>query len=196
MAMEKPGHKSGDTLSRKDQAKLDAWLKTQRGRPQYRHAPPARLAVAKIMKPLSAKHGAGVNAISQNWESLAGKRFAKISRPVKIHGSKEGRTLVIKAPGAAGALIMAASNQILDRLNTFLGHGHISRLRVIQGAMTNRGTHQEGADTRPQPKPAGLTPKTAQSLQSSLAHIEDDALREALEALGRKALAEAAQKRT
>jgi len=71
---------------------------------------------------------------------------------------------VIKAPGAASALIMAGSGQILDRLNTFLGHGHISKLRVIQGAMTQGAGRTDKNDTRPQPKPAGLAPKAAQTL--------------------------------
>lgn len=182
--------KAENNLSREDKLALAKWLATQRGRPQYRHAPPARAAVTKIVKPLSSKFGAGVGAISQNWEQIAGPRFAKISRPVKMMGGKDGRTLVIKAPGAASALIMASSGQILSRLNTFLGHGHVARIRVMQGAMNTTRVD----DPRPQPAPRGLTPSAATSLQSGLAHVRDNALRDALEALGKKALSQAPQK--
>ncbi|WP_371396174.1 DUF721 domain-containing protein [Fretibacter rubidus] len=177
-----------EKLSREDQAKLTRWLSEQRGRRQYRHAPKASVSVAKIIKPLSSKFGAGVTPIHQNWEQIAGKRFAKISRPVKIMGGKDGRTLVIKAPGAAAALIMASSGQILDRLNSFLGYGHIARIKVIHGAM--KTAPQSAA---PKPSPRGLSATEARELQSSLAHIKDDALRQALETLGKKTLSETRQ---
>lgn len=181
--------KTENRLSRDERAKLSLWLAQQRGRRQYRHAPPASASVSKIVKPLSAKFGAGVTAIHQNWETIAGRRFAKISRPVKITGGKDGRTLVIKAPGPAAALIMASSGQILDRLNSFLGYGHITRIKLIQGAM-----NPKPAAPNPTPSPRGLSPSEKASLQSGLEHIEDDALRQALEGLGKKTLAQTRQR--
>lgn len=182
--MDKPENK----LSRDDQAKLSLWLSQQRGRRQYRHAPPASVSVSKIVKPLSSKFGAGVTAIHQNWETIAGRRFAKLSRPVKITGGKNGRTLIIKAPGPAASLIMAGSGQILDRLNSFLGYGHITRIKVIQGAM-----NPKPRAAAPTPSPRGLSPSETEALQSGLEHIEDDALRQALEGLGKKTLSQTRQ---
>jgi hypothetical protein len=170
--------------SREEKAKLTAWLSTQRGRPQYRHAPAASRAVRKIVKPLSRKFGAGVNAISENWQEIAGPRFAKFSRPVKITGGRDGRTLYIQAPGAAAALIMASSGQIIDRLNTFLGYGHISRIKVIQGPANPNAKSSLPANSAPR----GLTPSEDRSLHSALSSVKDPALKEALEKLGRKAL--------
>ena len=170
-------------MTREERARLTAWLNTQRGKRQYRHAPPAARAVQKIIKPLSSKHGAGVSAITENWPEIAGPRFAKFSRPVKMTGGRDGRTLHIQAPGAAAALIMAASGQILDRLNTFLGHGHVARIKVSQSAM------KKAAPTAPHIKdPRGLSPSESTSLQSGLSKVKDPALKQALDRLGRKAL--------
>lgn len=184
--MDKPENQ----LSRKDAAALAQWLANQRGRPQYRHAPSAAMSVNKILRPLAKKFGAGITPIHQNWDHIMGKRFAKISSPVKMMGGRDGRTLVIKAPGAAAALIMASSGQILDRLNTFLGHGHVARIKVIQSAMDTATPHAPTAA----PSARGLTPREDAALQSGLSGVSDPALRQALEALGRKALGEAPPK--
>ena len=173
-----------EAITREERAKLTAWLSTQRGKRQYRHAPSAARAVQKIIKPLSSRHGAGVSAISENWLEIAGTRFAKFSRPVKITGGRDGRTLHIQAPGAAAALIMAGSGQVLDRLNTFLGHGHISRIKVIQGAM------KTSSKATPRQEPRGLTPSQDSELQSGLSKVKDPALKRALESFGRKALSQ------
>lgn len=177
-------NKETNELSREERARLAAWLSTQRGKRQYRHAPPAARAVQKIVKPLSGKFGAGVSAISENWPEIAGSRFAKFSRPLKITGGRDGRTLHIQAPGAAAALIMAGSGQILDRLNTFLGHGHISRIKVSQSAM------KTAPENRERKEPRGLSPSQDGALQSGLSKVKDPALKQALQALGRKALSQ------
>lgn len=180
-----------DCLTREEKARLTSWLSSQRGKPQYRHAPPASRAVRKIVKPLSKKFGAGVNAISENWKDIAGPRFSKFSRPVKITGGRDGRTLYIQAPGAAAALIMAGSGQILDRLNTFLGYGHIARIKVIQGPSKAVGAAHEhtGAAVDKTARPErGLSPSENTALHSGLSSVSDPALKEALEQLGRKTL--------
>lgn len=177
-------NKEANELSREDRARLAAWLSTQRGRPQYRHAPPAARAVQKIVKPLSSKFGSGVSAIAENWPEIAGPRFAKFSRPLKITGGRDGRTLHIQAPGAAASLIAAGSGQILDRLNTFLGHGHIARIRVSQSAM------KAAAPSAVKQEPRGLSPSQSDELQSGLSKVKDPALKQALEELGRKALSQ------
>ena len=41
------------SLSRKDKQSINEWLEGQRGKPQYRPAPTAGIAVAKVVKPLS-----------------------------------------------------------------------------------------------------------------------------------------------
>lgn len=157
------------------------WLEGQRGRPQYRSAPHARNAVAKIMRPLARKHGSGSTGLAAHWPAIAGPRFAKISRPLKFASGREGRSLVIAAPGPAAALIMASSNKIIERANGFLGAGHIRHIKIIQTNMRTESSRGRAA-------PRGLSQQAGDRLQSGLETVEDPALKEALERLGRRVL--------
>lgn len=172
---------------RKERQALAQWLNTQRGRPQYRHAPHAAHSLSKVIRPLSKKHGAGLSPIIENWTAIAGKRFAKHARPIRITGGREGRTLIIKAAGPASALVAASSGQILERLNTLLGYGHIARIKVTSGAMETTSIPQTRQKAR-------LSPLETEQLQSGLETVSDIGLKEALEKLGRAALAKSKNK--
>lgn len=172
------------TISRKDKQTLSHWLEQKRGKPQYRPAPMAGVAVSKVLRPLSKKFGgktgASAAALSKHWPQIVGARWAKISTPLKFTGSREGRTLVITAPGAAATLIMSASGPIIERLNGHLGDGYVSRIRVIQ-------TKMKDASKVSIPK-RGLSPREESKLQEGLSNIENDGLKQALEKLGRGVL--------
>lgn len=161
--------------------RLGEWIETQRGRPQFRAAPNAGLAVSKIMRPLARKHGGGSSAMSLEkiWPDIMGPRWSKISSPVRFLGGRNGRTLVISAPGPAASLIFAQSGPILERLNAHLGSSHVSRIKVIQSRMT--------IPPRTEPK-KGLEPRQESDLQDSLSGIKNERLKRALEQMGRQIL--------
>lgn len=167
------------TLSREDKQKITQWLERQRARPQYRSAPTAGMAVSKVMRPLSKKYGSGSSALALGriWPEIMGPRWSKISTPVRFVGGRDGKTLVISAPGAAAALIMAASGPIIDRLNTHLGPNHVKSIKVVQSKMRTDGATIKSA--------RGLRPTETAKLQEGLAKIESDDLKSALEKLGR-----------
>lgn len=167
--------------SRKDKVAISRWLENQRGRPQYRPAPHVSRAMARVMRPLSKTYGVGHTGLAAHWDDIVGARFAKISKPVKFSGGKDGRTLIIRAPGPAAALIMAASQTIIDRVNGYLGDGHIRHIRVLQTRMKTESIRQA--------VPKGLTPRAQAKLQSGLENINDPDLKQALEGLGRKVIA-------
>ena len=172
------------TISRKDKQTLSHWLEQKRGKPQYRPAPAASVAVGKILRPLSKKFGgkagASAAALTKHWPQIVGARWSKISSPLKFTGGRDGRTLVIAAPGAAATLIMSASGPIIERLNGHLGEGYVARIRVIQTKMSS-------ANKASMPK-RGLSPREESQLQEGLSKIENDGLRQALEKLGRGVL--------
>ena len=140
--------------------------------------------MGKVIRPLSKKFGgkagASAAALSKHWPQIVGARWAKISSPVKFTGGKDGRTLVINAPGAAATLIMSASGPIIERLNGHLGEGYVTRLRVIQTKMN--------ASVKTSIAKRGLSPREETQLQEGLSNIENDGLRQALEKLGRGVL--------
>jgi len=168
----------------KPNPKVSRWLETQRGRPQYRPAPHAAKVVARIMRPLSKKHGGGHTALAQNWTQIVGDRFGKFSRPVKFLGGKDGRTLVVSAPGPAAALIMASSATLIEQVNGFLGPNHIRHIKVIQTQLQVRSKDE----VRSRPTSQGLSPIANDQLQSGLENISSPELKAVLENLGRKVM--------
>lgn len=160
---------------------LNTWIEGQRGRPQYRAAPNAGLAVSKIMRPLARKHGGGRSAMSLEkvWPEIMGPKWSKISTPVRFLGGRNGRTLIISAPGPAAALIMAQSGPIIERLNAHLGSSHVTRLKLVQSRMTAR------AATRPK---RGLAPRQEMALRDGLSQVKNEKLKVALEAMGRNVI--------
>lgn len=168
---------------RRGRAVIDRWLKQQRGKRSYSAAPPAGRAVAKIMKPLSSKFGAGRSGLTEHWEDIVGPRFARISTPLRFLGGRNGRTLLIAAPGPAAALITAAGSAIIDRANGYLGPGYIQHIKVQQTKM--RDGQLAGAKAN---RSKDLTPRQNEELQMSLENIKDPDLKTALEKLGRQVI--------
>ncbi len=172
------------SLSRKDKQSIIHWLEGQRGKPQYRPTPIVGVAVNKVVRPLSKKYSGGSSAtmLQKNWSDIVGTRWAKISTPLKFTGGREGRTLVISAPGAAATLIMAASGPIIERLNTHLGAGHVMKLRLIQNKLKTE------AKTSGIKK--GLSPRQENNLQEGLSNLPEGSLKQALTKLGRGVLSD------
>ena len=172
------------SLSRKDKQAINQWLEGQRAKPQYRPAPTAGIAVAKVVRPLSKKYGGGSSAamLQKHWPDIVGARWSKISTPVKFTGGREGRTLVISAPGAAATLIMAASGSIIERLNTHLGAGQVTKLRLIQSKLK---TNETSSGTK-----RGLSPRQENQLQDGLSKLPEGSLKQALTKLGRGVLSD------
>lgn len=170
------------SLSRKDKQSINEWLEGQRGKPQYRPAPTAGIAVAKVVKPLSKKYKGSSSAamLNKNWPEIVGQRWAKISTPVKFTGGRDGRTLVISAPGAAATLIMAASGPIIERLNMHLGTGHVAKLRLVQTKLKT--------DSHNLAPKRGLSPSQEVYLQDGLSNLPEGGLKQALNKLGRGVL--------
>ena len=168
--------------TRKNKQVIGQWLESQRGRAQYRPAPTAGMAVAKIVRPLSKKFQGGSSAamLHKHWPEIVGERWAKISTPVKFTGGKDGRTLVISAPGGAAALISAASGAILERLNAYMGEGSVSYIRLVQSKIATQAPSKA--------RKRGLSPSEQNKLQEGLSKIPEGDLKQALEKLGRGVL--------
>lgn len=165
---------------------LGRWVETQRGRPQYRAAPNAGLSVSKVMRPLAKKYGGGRSAIALEkiWPEIMGPKWSKISSPVRFLGGRNGRSLIISAPGPAAALIMAQSGPIIERLNAHLGSGHVARIKVVQSRMKN------AARTHPK---KGLAPRQETALREGLSDIKSERLKQALEKMGRQILSKGSE---
>lgn len=173
-----------DHRSLKDRRIATQWLETQRGRAQYRTAPPLSRDIGRIVKPFSKKYGGNVSDLSQNWPDIIGRKFARLTKPVKFTGSAKGRRLVISAPGPAAALLTASRTQILDRLNGYFGQDYVKDIYVVQSRMRAAGPHHSSVPKK------GLSSQKLDQLQNGLETIDNPDLKAALEKLGRQVLSQ------
>ena len=175
-------------MDRKGKEVVEGWLDSQRGRPQARAMRSAGFTANKVLRPLARRHGktTSISVLRANWHQFAGK-YAKLSRPVRVQGTKGGRTVVVEAQGPAASLVSASSGQILSRINAFVGgsstpsgDGGFTALRVVQAAMD--------APVAPVQPARGLSPSQAQALDRRLSDVDSPELRAALEKLGRNVI--------
>lgn len=173
------------TLTPSERAQVERYLEARRARPQARMLPSASMAVNRVMRPLAKKggqkRGSSALALAPVWPEIMGPRWSKISSPVRFRASNGERTLVISAPGPAAAIILAASGPILQRLNTHLGDGHVSRIQVVQSAPK--------PTSEPAEKPKrGLTPSEEHALREGLTQVRNERLKDVLGRLGREVI--------
>lgn len=159
------------------------WLENQRGRPQYRPPPRAARAVNKVIKPLAKKAGGSTANLRPHWPQIVGSKLARVSKASRYASGIRGRTLVIEAPSAAATLIMSNSARILQRIETAIGPHDIAHLKVIH--RRNREQPPIGAPKK-YVATRGLTPSEHAELENNLSKLKHQALRPALEKLGKK----------
>ena len=172
-------------LTPAERAQIERYLEARRARPQARMLPSAGMAVNRVMRPLAKKGGqkrsSSALALADIWPEIMGPRWSKISSPVRFRARNGERTLVISAPGPAAAMILAASGQILQRLNTHLGADHVQRLQIVQAAPK--------LSAEPAEKPQrGLTPSEEHALHEGLTQVRNERLKDVLGRLGREVL--------
>lgn len=172
--------------SAKRKAYLTLYLESQRGRPAIRPAPRAGRAASRVIRPLSQKFGPGSQGLKSQWVNIVDPKYAKLSRPGRMTGSKYGRVLTIEAAGPAAALISADSQKILERLNQYLGQGYVARLRFVQSGLNPQKQNAPKPLAKTRAPQKGLSPSQEDHLQNKLASVSNPTLKNALEGLGRK----------
>lgn len=163
-------------------------LARRRTRPAPRPAPKAGRALQGLIRELDQKFGKGAGALEPRWREIVGDRLARVTRPQKLTRGKDGvgGTLELRVAGAAALLVQHQSEEILQRVNLFLGEGAVGKLRIAQGPVKPLAD----APTRPARRPAAAQPLPAHeeaALKASLAEAPDG-LKTVLEKLGRAVL--------
>lgn len=108
-------------------------------RPARAAPPPLSRVSAAVFAMLARKTKFMDPSLAESWPQLAGDRLAALCRPGRITGSRQGsgagagRTLEVHvASGAAAAEVQIQADDLMMRVNTFLGPGAISRIAVLQ----------------------------------------------------------------
>lgn len=119
---------------------------TSRRPPLRASGPPPQTRAARQAAPALSRYASGVLAdlarktrfvdpdLAANWPVLAGSEIARLCRPGRLTGGREGRTLEVVVPhGAAAASVEFASETLRRRLNDYFGPNAIARIAIIQG---------------------------------------------------------------
>ena len=161
-------------------------LARRRTRPAPRPAPKAGKALTKFVRDLDGRFGKGAGALEPRWHDIVGERLARVTRPQKLTKGRgnAGGTLELKVAGAAALLVQHQSQEIIDRVNLFLGPGSVERLRISQGPIASLAAVQSPKQrSGPQPLTAAEQAALADSLAKAPA-----AMKASLERLGRAVL--------
>lgn len=162
-------------------------LSRRRTRPAPRPAPKAGRALQGLIKELDAKFGRGASALEPRWREIVGDRLARVTRPQKLTKGRGGAggTLELRVAGPAALLVQHQSEDIIARVNLFLGAGSVDKLRIAQGPV------KPPADIAAPPKRRPAAPPLAAQDEAALkAAVADapNALKGPLERLGRAVL--------
>ena len=174
-------------------------LSRRRTRPAPRPAPPASRALAPLIKQLDEKFGRGASALEPRWREIVGDQLARVTRPQKLtkgragpNGERMGGTLELRVAGPAALLVQHQSEQILSRVNLFLGPGSVDKLRIAQGPVKPLpilAASTRGSRRRIDPLDAAAEAELVQSLEPA-----PTGLKAALANLGRAVLSDEAKR--
>ena len=161
-------------------------LSRRRTRPPPRPAPKAGRALQGLIKELDGKFGRGAGSLEARWREIVGERLARVTRPQKLTKGRgnAGGVLELRVAGPAALLVQHQSEDILQRVNLFLGAGAVEKLRIAQGPVKPL-TDAPAASRKPKATP--LPAAAEAELRASLADAPDT-LKGPLEQLGRAIL--------
>lgn len=69
------------------------------------------------------------------WSEIAGAEVARVARPVKFQDGADGGVLTLRCSPGAAVLLQHETRALIARLNGYLGHRRIQRLRLVTGAV-------------------------------------------------------------
>jgi hypothetical protein len=135
-----------------------------------------------------ARYGFAYGDLLNQWEAIAGASVARLCRPERIAWprqagelrQRQGGTLYLRALAGRALELHYETPRLIERINAFYGYAAITAIKLRQAATL-----------APAPQPTQLRNLDAESeaaLETELAGIRDDSLRQALRRLGQGAL--------
>ncbi len=164
-------------------------LATKRSRPPRRPPPSAGKALSKTIKALGERFGQGGEGLQARWSEIVGRALARRTEPIRLIGGRANSPAIleIRVEGPSAALIAHQAQDIIARVNLFLGGVGVGRLRIVQGPL--RGKPGGAADKPPRRRARGpLDIADERALAESLGGLADGRLKLALVRLGREVL--------
>lgn len=147
-----------------------------------------------VTKRAFARRGLSGAELARQWPAIVGADLARHCRPRRLRFRRPGETregdLTLRVTPAWAVEIQHLESLLLERVNGFFGYRAVERLILQQGPLPQSG-QQSGPQSRQTSEPGtAAAPRPADAaleagLVDKLARIDDPALRQALERLGR-----------
>ncbi len=152
--------------------------------------------VGRLTGPLVRRRGTATARLQAEWSLIVGTEIARHSLPERLVGGPAppeargarktgkptgGGTLKLRVDGPLALELQHQAPQLIERINGYFGYPAVARLQIVQGPLPN-------PRPAPPPMPRPLDAARQRALRERVAPIGDDALRQALERLGRAIL--------
>jgi len=137
----------------------------------------------------SEKRGFAVARLLTHWAEIVGEDLARMARPVNVSYGKGGfgATLTVLTTGSQAPMLAMQKEQMRERVNACYGYAAIRRINITQTAPIGFAEGQVEFAPAPKVKPKP-NPEIIAEAKAAAAPVTDDALRQALEALGQNVL--------
>jgi hypothetical protein len=99
------------------------------------------------------------------WAEIAGPQIAQIAHPLRWQDGPEGATLTLKCEAGAIVFLQHQTRELTERLNTYLGRGRITRLKLVAGR------REQVAQVPPHPAPSADLISDKPDLPDALARL-------------------------
>jgi hypothetical protein len=134
--------------------------------------------VPSIAKQALGSRGFAEAGLFTHWAEIAGAQLAASSLPIKLsfpRGKRDDGTLTVRCGGSAALELQHLAPSVLERINGHFGYRAVARLRIEQGAVSNR---------KVSPPPPPLTRLEQNDVSSAVAAVGDPEIRASLSRLG------------
>ncbi len=139
--------------------------------------------IGEILDPVLAKRAGISLALVNAWSEIVGEELAISSMPIKVKWKRrvseedefEPGTLHVASEGMAALHLQHQTQQIIDRVNAFLGYPAINRVKLVQKPV---------ASVKPAGRKRPITPAQQRKIDALTDSIEDDELKAAMKRFG------------
>lgn len=130
--------------------------------------------VPRLTRSVLAKRGGALAALVNDWGAVVGPELAAASIP---EGLTPARVLKLRVEGAAAVEFQHLAPSIIARINAYLGHDAVERLKIVRGPLPKPAPP-------PEPPPRPLAEAERARIAGAVAGIADRDLAAALERFG------------
>ena len=130
--------------------------------------------------------GFAESAIITRWHEVVGAELSRCSMPLTLkfpRGKRVDGTLHIRVDGPIATELQHLEPVLVEKINTFYGYGAVAKIAISQGPISRPPTEARRKETH-------VDPEAEIEVHNLVDDTRDDALKEALENLGRSVYGE------